>query len=173
MQYQRVFLFTLFLITLYLNRIESATPSLVSTNTITDPEIFKLSPSWISIIDCFREDSPTSCLQKRAFRAIEEAMPSLNADQAENYAPHEKADDKEQSKEKFPDGVSPTAGRFIERLGDVIATGLTHFYPDDSRDIGENSTPQSIQAGIIRHITTCQSLTLTIIRAKVSKVMLH
>lgn len=144
-KYQRI-LFTFFVTTLCLQRIESATP-LVTTDTITDPEIFKLSPSWLTIFDCFREDSPTSCLQKRAFRAIEEAMPSSETDQADNYVSQEKGE-KGKSKEKFPEGVSPAMGRFIERLGDIIATGITHFYPDDVPEIGENSTSQSIQAGI-------------------------
>lgn len=63
-----------------------------------------------SLLRCASSDSPAACVQSRAFRALEDS------------------DDKED--DQLPKGVSPAVARVIDRIGDLIASGLSQWYPE-------------------------------------------
>ncbi|XP_054279632.1 uncharacterized protein LOC128997879 [Macrosteles quadrilineatus] len=67
-----------------------------------------------SLLLCASSDSPTACVQTRAIRALEDLG--------------DKEDD------PLPKGVSPAVARVIDRIGDLLASGLSQWYPADTEE---------------------------------------
>ncbi|XP_046681984.1 uncharacterized protein LOC124368720 [Homalodisca vitripennis] len=88
----------------------------VRAASILSTEPGAVDPPWLAIFHCFQSDSPTVCFQKRAVRALEDMFIK------------EDVDDK--SVEQEEKGLSPAVGKIIDRIGDLIASGLSQWYPE-------------------------------------------
>lgn len=111
---------------------QSKGASLVTTETLNGPDV--LDKTWLSIFGCFQKDELTSCLQKRAFRALEDWLPNL--DSSNDIPKTERKTNEVEEVDVDIEGklkeMPPMVRSLIDRLGDIIASGIVHFYPDKS-----------------------------------------
>ncbi|XP_075218003.1 uncharacterized protein LOC142322817 isoform X1 [Lycorma delicatula] len=126
-------------------RLQSAT--VVPTPVSDAPEAKTLkveSDPWMSIMECFKSDTPGSCIQRRAFKALlgwaeEDEVNEIPSEERRT----ETDDDGPKAVDSLPAGTPPAVGRIIDRLGDLIASSLAQFYPEPNENTTSNDTNDS------------------------------
>lgn len=118
------------------NSIIAGTPEAKTLKVDSDP--------WMSIVECFKSDTPGGCLQRRAFKALlswadnDEANEIPSEERKTESAEDSSSDGSLKVQESLPAGTPPAVGRIIDRLGDLIASSLAQFYPEPSDNESQN-----------------------------------
>lgn len=80
---------------------------------------------WVSMVRCLDGDGAAACVQRRAVRALEDFLPQDDEKEVE-----------------IPKGVSPSIAKVIDRLGEMIASSVSQWYPE-----GDTQDPNSLDQG--------------------------
>lgn len=102
----------------------------------TVPQVFAVDPPWLAVLHCFKSSTPSTCFQHRAVRALEDLLPEADGD-----------DDVQLEKSAEMKDVSPTVSRLIDRVGELIASGISQWYPEDPEDIESAKSSNSVEQG--------------------------
>lgn len=106
-----------------------------ATLVTTSPQVLSVDPPWLAVLHCFKSDSPSSCFQHRAVRALEDLLPDTDDDDVEVEKSAEMKD------------VSPGVSRLIDRIGELIASGISQWYPEDPEDLESAKSNNSVEQG--------------------------
>lgn len=79
---------------------------------------------WVAVVRCLEGDGAAACVQKRAVRALEDILPQDDEKDVE-----------------LPKGISSSVAKLIDRLGEMIASSVSKWYPEDEQD------PQGLDQG--------------------------
>lgn len=81
--------------------------------------------SWTDVVGCLEGDDAAKCVRQRAVKAMENLLPESDEKDLE-----------------LPKGVSPSVAKIIDRLGEMIASSVFQWYPEE-----DEQSPNSLDEG--------------------------